>query len=74
MIAVVTKNGEFLGYWESGMHMCLPWTRAQYLVTKQNIVYDIPVQSCPTSDNIFVDVTIPTYLVDPCVYCVLNSA
>lgn len=34
VIACVTKNGEFLGYWNSGMHWCLPWTEAQYLVTK----------------------------------------
>ena len=34
VIAVVTKNGEFLGYWESGFHWCLPWTEATYLVTR----------------------------------------
>lgn len=57
MIAVVTKNGEFLGYWESGFHWCLPWTEATYLVTRQNIVFDMPVTLCPTSDNIFIDVS-----------------
>jgi regulator of protease activity HflC (stomatin/prohibitin superfamily) len=56
VIAVVTKNGEFLGYWESGLHWCLPWTEATYLVTRQNIVFDMPVTLCPTSDNIFIDV------------------
>ena len=28
VIAVVTKNGEFLGYWEPGIHFCLAWTEA----------------------------------------------
>ena len=40
------------------MHFCLPWTRIQYLVTQQWICYDIPVKSCPTFDNIFVEVDI----------------
>ena len=52
----MTKNGQYLGIWEPGMHYCLPWTEAQYLITKQNIVFDQPVTSCPTSDNIFVQV------------------
>jgi regulator of protease activity HflC (stomatin/prohibitin superfamily) len=43
-----------LGIWQPGQHWCLPWTEAQYLITKQNIVFDQPVTSCPTSDNIFV--------------------
>lgn len=55
---MVTKNGEFLGYWEPGLHWCLAWTEAQYLVTKQNIVFNIPVSTCPTSDNIFVEVSL----------------
>ena len=28
VIAVVTKNGELMGYWEPGLHFCLPWTEA----------------------------------------------
>ncbi len=56
VIACVTKNGQYLGIYESGQHWCLPWTEAQYLITKQHIVFDQPVTSCPTSDNIFVHV------------------
>ena len=56
VIACVVKNGQYLGIWEPGQHFCLPWTEAQYLITKQNIVFDQPVTSCPTSDNIFVQV------------------
>ena len=58
VIACVTKNGQYLGIYEPGMHWCLPWTEAQYLITKQNIVFDQPVTSCPTSDNIFIEVRI----------------
>lgn len=44
------------------MHWCLPWTEAQYLITKQHIVFDLPVTSCPTSDNIFVEIDISVVL------------
>ena len=57
VIACVTKNGQYLGVYQPGRHYCLPWTEAQYLITKQNIVFDMPVASCPTSDNIFVSVS-----------------
>lgn len=32
----------------------MPWTKIQFLVTKQNIIYRFPVRACPTFDNIFV--------------------
>lgn len=66
VIAVVTKNGEFLGYWEPGFHWCLAWTEATYLVTRQNIVFDMPVTLCPTQDNIFIDVSPSPNPLDPC--------
>ena len=28
VIASVTRNGEFMGYWKPGFHWCLPWTEA----------------------------------------------
>ena len=56
------KNGQYLGIWQSGLHYCLPWTEAQYLITKQNIVFDQPVTSCPTSDNIFVQIDVSVVL------------
>jgi len=43
---------------EGGVHFCLPWTQIQYLVTSQYVCYDVPVKSCPTYDNIFVEVDI----------------
>lgn len=62
MIACVTKNGQHIGNWGPGFHWCLPWTEAQYLITKQNIVFDQPVTSCPTSDNIFVRIDVSVVL------------
>ena len=56
--AVVTTHGKFQGIWDAGIHMCLPWTRIQFLVTAQSIVYDLPVKACPTYDNIFVQIDI----------------
>lgn len=32
----------------------MPFTKIQFLVTKQDIVYRFPVRACPTYDNIFV--------------------
>lgn len=39
---------------EGGLVWCLPWTKIQFLVTKQNVTYEFPVRACPTYDNIFV--------------------
>jgi len=53
--AVITKHGAFESVQsEGGLVVCMPWTRIQFLVTKQNIVYRFPVRACPTFDNIFV--------------------
>ena len=32
----------------------MPWTKIQYLVTTQDIIFRFPVKACPTYDNIFV--------------------
>lgn len=50
--AVVTKHGDFQGIWDPGFHWCLPFTKIQFLVTKQNFQFDVPVRNCPTLDNI----------------------
>ena len=33
-------------------------TRIQYLITSQYIVYDMIVKSCPTFDNVFIEIDI----------------
>jgi regulator of protease activity HflC (stomatin/prohibitin superfamily) len=53
--AVITKHGKFDHIREhGGLEICMPWTKIQFLVTQQNIVYTFPVRACPTYDNIFV--------------------
>ena len=53
--AVITSHGRFDHVKkEGGLVWCAPWTKIQFLVTKQNIVYRFPVRACPTYDNIFV--------------------
>ncbi|CDW78952.1 UNKNOWN [Stylonychia lemnae] len=65
--AVITKHGEFLEIKkEGGVYFCMPYvylkshqssfaqTQIQYLVTQQNVVFDMEVKSCPTYDNIFI--------------------
>lgn len=53
--AVITKHGAFHDIiHQGGLVWCLPWTKIQFLVTKQNITYEFPVRACPTYDNIFV--------------------
>jgi len=51
-----------MGIKEPGLHWCLPWTEAQYLITEQTIAFDQPVTSCPTSDNIFVRIDVSVVL------------
>lgn len=53
--AVITKHGAFDHIKkEGGLVMCAPWTKIQFLVTQQNLVYKFQVRACPTYDNIFV--------------------
>jgi len=57
--AVITKHGKFDHIKSSGgLVWCLPWTKIQFLVTQQNIVYKFPVRACPTYDNVFVAIDI----------------
>lgn len=56
---MITKNGKFDHVKDSGgLVWCLPWTRIQFLVTKQDIVYRFPVNACPSYDNIFISIDI----------------
>eukprot|EP00347_Sterkiella_histriomuscorum_P018054 403346966 len=57
--AVITKHGEFLEIKkEGGIYGCMPYTQIQYLVTQQNVVFDLEVKSCPTFDNIFIQIDV----------------
>ena len=60
--AVITKNGRFIGIWEPGIHFCLAWTKIQYLITQQSVVFDLPIRNCPTVDNIFITIDVSIVL------------
>lgn len=45
--------------WPAGFHMGMPWRlRVSNLVTKQNVVFDLPVKGCTTRDNVTVEIDV----------------
>jgi hypothetical protein len=40
---------------EGGIVYCLPWTRIEFLISKQDLIHSYRVQACPTYDNIYVE-------------------
>mmetsp|Transcript_11220 Transcript_11220/g.11174 ORF Transcript_11220/g.11174 Transcript_11220/m.11174 type:complete len:381 (+) Transcript_11220:149-1291(+) len=56
--AVVVKHGSYQGVWEPGLHWCMPYTEIQFLITKQNFQFDVPVRNCPTIDNIYIQIEV----------------
>jgi len=36
----------------------MPYTLIQFMITKQNFQFDVPVRNCPTIDNIFVQIEV----------------
>lgn len=45
--------------WPAGFHMGMPWRlKVSYLVTKQNVVFDMPVKGCTTRDNVTVEIDV----------------
>lgn len=45
--------------WPAGFHMGMPWRlRVSNLVTKQNVVFDLPVKGCTTKDNVTVEIDV----------------
>lgn len=60
--AVVAKHGRFCGVFTPGLHWCMPWTRIQFIVSKQNMVFDLPIRNCPTIDNILIKIDVSIVL------------
>lgn len=45
--------------WPAGFHMGMPWRlKVSNLVTKQNVVFDLPVKGCTTRDNVTVEIDV----------------
>lgn len=56
--ALVTTSGRLVGVWEPGLHWCAPWTRVEYVVSRQNIVFQVPDIMCPCQDNLPITVSV----------------
>ncbi|CAM9831519.1 unnamed protein product, partial [Hapterophycus canaliculatus] len=63
--ALVTDAGADIDYkdgqavWPAGFHIGMPWRlRVSNLVTKQNVVFDMPVKGCLTRDNVAVEIDV----------------
>lgn len=42
----------------AGLHFGMPWRQVSNLVTKQNVVFDLPVKGCLTRDNVTVEIDV----------------
>jgi len=62
-VAIVSKwgadiPGDESGSWSPGFHCLWPWHSVDRLVSKQMIVFDVPVKACKTKDNIMVNIDV----------------
>lgn len=55
---IVQKNGVDLGEWGPGRHVADFQHRIVYVVTKQACAYEYQIVSCPTKDNVMVEVNV----------------
>jgi len=62
--ALVTQFGKDLDYapgrplWPPGFHWGSPWTKVANVVTKQSVVYNMPIKGCKTQDNVTVQINL----------------
>ena len=62
--ALVTRFGKDEDYaegqpiWPAGFHFGPPWLKVEFLVTKQNVVFNMPVKGCKTADNVTVQINL----------------
>jgi len=63
--ALVTKFGKDEDYvdgkkpiWPPGLHWGAPWLKVSNLVTKQSVVFNMPVKGCKTQDNVTVQINL----------------
>ena len=62
--ALVTQFGKDLDYapgrplWPAGFHWGSPWTKVANVVTKQSVVYNMPIKGCKTQDNVTVQINL----------------
>jgi hypothetical protein len=62
--ALVTRFGKDEDYaegqpiWPAGFHFGPPWLKVEFLVTKQSVVFNMPVKGCKTADNVTVQINL----------------
>jgi len=62
--ALVTRFGKDLNHpsgspvWPPGFYFGMPWTKVQNLVSKQSVVFNMPVKGCKTQDNVTVQINL----------------
>jgi len=54
--SVIAENGKTVGIFSPGMYWRTHFWQVSYVVSKQRIPYHFAVKSCPTKDNVRVDV------------------
>jgi len=55
---LMQKFGADHGEIDPGLHFLPAWWRIAYVVSKQSNTYNAPVKSCPTQDNVHVDIDV----------------
>jgi len=62
--ALVTRFGKDEDYedgnpiWPAGFHFGPPWLKVEFLITKQSVVFNMPVKGCKTNDNVTVQINL----------------
>lgn len=58
VFCLMQRFGKDMGPAKPGFNVAPGWLRVAYVVTKQSNTYDAPVRSCPTADNVQVDIDV----------------
>ena len=65
--ALVTRFGKDEDYaegqpiWPAGFHFGPPWLKVAFLLTKQSVVFNMPVKGCKTADNVTVQINLVSH-------------
>ena len=50
------SSGEIV--WPPGRHCGMPWMKCDSLVSKEHVVFNMPVKGCKTQDNVTVQINL----------------
>lgn len=55
----LNEDGVRSATWPAGLHFPYPpWYRITYLITKQSVIFNVPIRSCKTRDDVTVDIDV----------------